>query len=168
MKKVKKTKKLSLGKKYFPTFISSIPHQKNVFTKAVALTIFISVSAFLLLNMIFPQMVNPAYFQIMNDNENSAIYYLQSIQHLPQFSSDYLRFKNIYGERLENTMLADKNAQIKMMQQFEQILVKNPYSRDILYSLFLIYERLGNKNIAQEYLRRAKEIDPSLEMIKFK
>ena len=49
-----------------------------------------------------------------------------------------------------------------MIQQIEQLLQKNPYSRDLLYRLFFLYDRMGKKIPAQEYLQRAKAIDPSI------
>ena len=49
------------------------------------------------------------------------------------------------------------------MAEFESLLQKNPKSRDLLYNLYLLYNEDGNKIKAEEYLKKAKEIDPTVK-----
>lgn len=160
---MKKTKKLSLGKKFFPTFISSFPHHKKVFRAAGIYTFYIALALFLFFNIFLSQSISPLYFQMMNDDKKAFVYYLQSIQNLPQFSSELFRLKNTYGNELQNDVYGKEIDEKRMIQKYEQILDKNKYSRDILYSLFFLYDQIGDKKIAQEYLERAKTVDPLIK-----
>jgi DNA-binding SARP family transcriptional activator len=99
---------------------------------------------------------------MINDDQRAGIYYLQSIRKLPQFSLELSKFKNIYGDSFEKAVFAEELSQRDLIQQIEQLLQKNPYSRDLLYRLFFLYDRMGKKIPAQEYLQRAKAIDPSI------
>lgn len=147
----------------FPTFISSFPHHKKIFLYAGKYTLYIVICIFLLLNIFLSQFISPLYFQMMNENQKIFVYYLKSIRSLPQFSSELLRLKNTYGNELQNDVYSKEIEEKRMIQKYEQILDKNMYSRDILYSLFFLYDQTGDKKVAQEYLNRAKTIDPSLK-----
>lgn len=163
MNRAKKIKKLSLRKKLFPTFISSIPHQKNLFKKTLKLTIYVAIILFLLFNIVLSQNIRPEYFQMLSGDQTAVVYYLQSMRRLPQFSSEFNTFKSIYGNSLENAFFRKEEAQKIVIQNLEQILQKNPYSRDVLYSLFWLYRHRGDNKIAEAYLQRAKEVDPMLK-----
>ncbi len=161
---MKKAKKKQSGLHFlFPTFIKSIPHHKRVFRTASRYTLHICIWSFLLFNILFSQAVSPFYFQMANDSQDAAVYYLQSIRPLPQFSSELARLKNVYGTRLENSVFVKETEEKILIQNYEQMLQKNPYARDILLSLFSIYNKIGNKELALEYLGRAKNIDPLLK-----
>ncbi len=149
---MKKTKKLSLGRKIFP-----------VFRTAGKYTLYITICVFLLLNMFLSQLISPHYFQMMNDNQKATVYYLQSIQNLSKFSSELLRLKNIYGKELQNDVYGKEIEEKRMIQNYEQILEKNMYSRDILYGLFLLYSERGDKIKADKYLEQAKKVDPIID-----
>lgn len=155
----------------FPTFIASIPHHKHIFRTAGMYTFYIAIGLFLLLNIVLSQRISPIFFQMMNDDQKATVSYLRSIpiksgsiRNLPQFSSELLRLKNTYGNGLENDVYDKEIKENKMIQNYEQLLRKNMYSRDILYSLFLLYDQKGDKKMAKEYLERAKEIDPNVNI----
>jgi tetratricopeptide (TPR) repeat protein len=162
MKRRREKIKLAISKKLFPTFISSIHHQKKVVKKTLFLTSCAGVIAFLIINIILSQLIDSSYFRMINDDQRAGIYYLQSIRKLPQFSLELSKFKNIYGDSFEKAVFAEELSQRDLIQQIEQLLQKNPYSRDLLYRLFFLYDRMGKKIPAQEYLQRAKAIDPSI------
>ena len=50
-----------------------------------------------------------------------------------------------------------------MINNLEQQLIINPKARDILYSLYQLYLAEGDKNKAGEYLKRTKDVDPTLK-----
>lgn len=161
--KTKKRGDLDWCNKLFPTFVSSIPHHENVVRTALKYTFFIGILVFLFLNVFLSQYVPPLYFQFMNDGQNAAAYYLQLIRPLHQFSSELARLSNIYGKGLEDAAYGREIEEKILIQNYEQILQKNPYARDILLRLFSMYIEKGDKKLALEYLQRAKEVDPSLK-----
>lgn len=163
MIKASKNKKISLGEQLFPTFISSVPHHKKTFGRAIVLTALITVFSFLLLNIIVSQLISPAYFELVNDDQQAALYYLRSIRQHANYSSELTRLTAMYGDSFKDLVLAEEANQIAMFQKLEQILGKNPYARDILFDLFLLYDRIGNKNLAQQFLMKAKAVDPAIK-----
>ncbi len=147
----------------FPTFITSLPHHKHIFKTAGKYTLYVCVFSFLLFNAILSQVVPPAYFQMMNDNQDSVAYYLQSIRSLPQFPSELSRLESVYGKGLEGNVFSKEIGEKKLIQKYEQILDKNPYAKEVLYSLYLLYGQKGGTKLAQEYFERAKAVDPTLK-----
>lgn len=128
---------------------------EKIFKEAFILTIYVAITLFLFFNIFLSQSIHPTYFQLVNNDQKAAVYYLQSIQKFPQYNIELSNFKNIYGNGLEDSLAAEKNAKKSVIQNFERILNKNQYARDILYSLFLITGR-------QDYIQQAKAVDPSL------
>jgi|SRR3990170_1524097 len=128
--------------------------------KILAIIFFFS---FLVLNLTLSQYISPLYFQLMKEDKNAAIRFLSKIKNLPYFLPLLEVNKNIYDNSLEQEVFAEDIKRKKIISQFESSLQKNPKSRDILYNLYLLHNEDGNKIMAQEYLRRAKEIDPSID-----
>ncbi len=168
--KQKTVKKQAHFKTLFPTFISSISHHKKILRAAGKYTFYIAIGLFLFLNIFLSRFVSPIYFQMMNDNQKATVSYLQSIlvksgsiRSLPQFSTELLRQKNIYGNELENEIYDKEIKQNAMIQNYELLLRKNLLSRDILYSLFLLYDQKGDKKMAQKYLEQSRTVDPLIK-----
>jgi tetratricopeptide (TPR) repeat protein len=132
-------------------------HQENL--KIVA--IFFAF-VFLLLNTFFSQTISPLYTQLVAENKQSAVIYLQKIRKLPVFDRELEKYKSIYGEGIEEEVFRpelEKNAKIRNLTL---ALEKNSKSRDILYTLYLFYREKGDEKNAQIYLQQAKEIDPNI------
>jgi len=123
----------------FPTFLSSVSHHKRVFKIALFYTLLILIFSFLFFNIILTQLISPVYYQMTNDNQNAVVKYLQSIRQTPQFSSELSKLKNAYGASIENVVFRKETEEKSLIQNYEQILRKNPYARDILLSLFFLY-----------------------------
>ncbi|MGB9882962.1 MAG: hypothetical protein ACPLRN_00375, partial [Microgenomates group bacterium] len=67
-----------------------------------------------------------------------------------------------YQQPLSKLVFYEENQQKQEIKKLEQILGKNPYARDVLYRLFQDYQQLGYQKKAQQYLEKAKAIDPQL------
>ena len=113
-------------------------------------------------NVFVSQTVPPLYFRFVEESTISTIYYLNHIKTLPIFSSELIKYKNRYGGWVEKEIFKIEEQRNKEIATLEEVLIKNPKSRDILSQLFILYDEKGDKIKAQEYLRRAKEIDPSI------
>ena len=126
------------------------------------IVIVIIVVFFLIFNLIYSQKVPSLYFQLAKDDKKAVVNFLNKIQTLPAFSAFLAMNKNIYGSSLELDVFASDNKRQQVINEYELLLEKNPKSRDLLYSLYILYLQDGNNIIAQEYLKKAKEIDPSI------
>ena len=137
---------------------------KNTAQRSKILRFFIVVSflSFLIFNLIYSQTVSPIYFQMINNNKKAVVSLLEKIKTFPEFQKILEMNKNIYGKTVEEETFRQENEKKLIIDNLEQKLRINPKARDILYSLYQLYLTEGEKNKAEEYLRRAKEVDPSV------
>ena len=133
-----------------------------MFTKIAWGTFLSLAGVYVLLNVVFSQLISPLYFRQVVDERNSIVPYLQSVRSLPTFQKDLILYKNLYGKRIEEEVFYNDVLRENKIKELEETLQKNPSSRDTLYNLYLLYSQAGNESQALEYLNKAKQIDPAL------
>lgn len=69
---------------------------------------------------------------------------------------------NIYGSTVKAEIIRQENTKKDLINNLEQQLTINPKARDVLYSLYQLYLAEGDKGIANDYLRKAKTVDPNI------
>ncbi|KKP67614.1 MAG: hypothetical protein UR68_C0008G0015 [Candidatus Roizmanbacteria bacterium GW2011_GWA2_35_19] len=116
----------------------------------------------LLVNIFFSQLISPIYFHLVNDDRQSVVQFLKSIRPLYFFEKEYDKYKEIYGNNIYFDVFSEENSQNQKIKEFEQILSKNPRSRDALYGLYLLYKEKDDDKTAEGYLKQAKAIDPKI------
>lgn len=119
---------------------------------------------FLGVNIFFSQNINNLFNEVINFNEKSVIDFLKKIKNEKYFQNQLLYFENIFQKPLKNEVFREENERNEKIKKLEQILEKNPYSRDILYSLSLLYQQKGDEKKAKEYLKIINEIDPEINI----
>ena len=123
---------------------------------------FILIFAFLFLNFVFSQLISPLYLRFVNNDKKATISFLQKIKTLSEYQKILEMNNNIYGPTVKEEIFQQENKKKVMTNNLEQQLTINPKARDILYSLYQLYLAEGDKNRANDYLKRAKAIDPSV------
>lgn len=124
--------------------------------------------AYLLGNIVFSQNVSPLYYNLSNTNLNKqslydqALEFLLSIRNLPEFNKFSPRFEAVYGNVLVEDIKKEDDKNSNYFKNLEYILDKNSKSRDALLKLYLYHVQKGDPEKAQEYLNKAREVDPSL------
>jgi Tfp pilus assembly protein PilF len=73
------------------------------------------------------------------------------------FPENKLLFSQYEGE-----IYADERTNRELITTLEEVLVVNPKSRDVLYSLALLYDKNGDELQSAEYLRQARAVDPEV------
>ena len=136
---------------------------KYIFLTAGKVFLYLFLFLSILLNIFSSQLISPLYFQLVKEDKNAVISFLNKIKNFPVFPAFLTMNKNIYGDSLEEEVFAENKKREEMIAEYEILLQKTPKSRDILYNLYLLYKEDGNKIKAEEYLRRAKEVDPSID-----
>lgn len=121
---------------------------------------------FLGTNIFFSQNINYLFNGVINFNEKSIIEFLKKIKNEDYFKNQLAYFENIFQKPLKNEVFREENERNEKIKKLEQILEKNPYSKDVLYSLSLLYQQKGDEKKAREYLIKVKQIDPEIN-IKF-
>lgn len=114
---------------------------------------------FLMLNNTSSQSISPLYFSLVSKDADAAVSFLQQIKQLPDFSS----YKSLFSLDIQKQFLNEEVRQTAEIARFERLLQKNPFARDVLHDLSLLYNQAGNKNKAQEYLRKTVAIDPNVK-----
>jgi len=156
MKDIKKILE-KLGKlKNFGDSVSLRMKRNNLFLLIILLI-------FLLFNIYFSQKVSPIFFRMANNDKKAAVEFLQKIRRLPQFPKELKYYENIYGSTIKDEVFLEEKTRDLKITKFEQILEKNLQSRDILYSLYVLYLGKNDKKTAEKYLRLAREVDPTIK-----
>jgi len=117
---------------------------------------------FLLLNIFFSQNISSLFTGLVNNQKQAVVSYLKKIKLLPQFGNELKYYKQTFGKEIEDEVFKDKREREKKIIELEGVLKKNDQARDVLYGLYLLYKEDGNNIKAEEYLKRAKKIDPTL------
>jgi len=113
-----------------------------------------------LLNIIVSQNLPASYFQITKNNQEAYASFLRSIQKLPEFSAFFQMGKNIFGQEMNQYVFKEHYENEKNIRQMQTLLTINPYQKNTLYNLYLLYKQEGDVKLAQEYLSKAQAIDP--------
>ncbi|MBP7967748.1 hypothetical protein KAZ66_05785 [Candidatus Woesebacteria bacterium] len=116
---------------------------------------------FLILNVVFSQDIPSLYFQLTQDNSNALTDFMKQAKEVPAFRNLLPEIKQAFSER-EPAIYAEERARLSLITKLETALKKNPQSSEILYSLYLLYDRGGYVEQANQYLERARSIDPQL------
>ncbi|OGK21455.1 hypothetical protein A2866_02055 [Candidatus Roizmanbacteria bacterium RIFCSPHIGHO2_01_FULL_39_8] len=118
---------------------------------------------YLSVNILSSQLISPLYFQIIKEDRKSFIVFLEKIKDFSSFPYFLGMHKRIYGNRIEQDVFAKEVKRKETIQNLELFLTRNPKSRDILYRLSLLYRDEGNQTKADEYLNKARVIDPVIK-----
>lgn len=121
---------------------------------------FFFLALFLILNIVASQIISPVYFGLIYGGRKNSAVFLQRIRGLPMFENELEKQRKIYGEAIINDVFEEENAAQERIKNFERTLEKNTYSRDILYSLYLLHKQKGDDLTADKYLEQVREIDP--------
>jgi tetratricopeptide (TPR) repeat protein len=157
-------------KKHSPSEKSHHHHLQD-FTKAIAKELWYGIEsigfffllAFLFSNILLSQFISPIYFQMVNEDKSAVVSFLKKSQTLPEYEAVFTEQKAIFGDSLRTDVYSDKMKREKLISQLEDVADQNPKNRDVLYDLYLLYKQNGDTEKAQQYLDRAKAIDPLVE-----
>lgn len=134
--------------------------QNSKFYFLIALFIFLLV--LVSLNIYSSQAISPLYTQLVNEKYQAVVDYVKKIRSTPEFSFFLETNKKIYGSGIENDVFIEESQKKEQIRTLEEALIKNPKARDVLLRLSNLYKELGNDSKAEEYLKRAREVDPNL------
>lgn len=138
---------------------------KNVFpiikTLCFGLAAFILV-IFLFFNLITAQKVGPMYAHLVNGESEATVDFFKKAKSLYEFQKIFPEIEQTFI-LLEDKVYAEDRQRKEQISYLEGILFTNPQSRDVLQTLAMLYKKEGEIEMSQEYLMRAKEVDPEIE-----
>lgn len=119
---------------------------------------------FVSLNIVASQKTVPdLYFSFVTGNQQAVSDTLDRMQYLPEYPQILAMQREIYGPVIDEHILQEKQTRESSIKNLEAALQQNTNSRDILYALSILYRQNGNDVQSQQYLERAKEVDPWLK-----
>ncbi len=118
---------------------------------------------YLVANIVFSQKISPLFIGVVNENESTAVFFLKKIKTLPVFLTTLKLSESVFNKDLKNEVFSEDVQRKAEIKKYEQLLVKNPSSRDILYRLYQLYLADNNQRMAAEYFKRARTIDPLIK-----
>jgi hypothetical protein len=135
---------------------------KNYMNKALTIIAVIFLSFFLFINIYYSQIINPLYFELINEDRKTGVEFLKKTIRLPEFDFIFKMAKNNYGNSLENEVFWQKKGRENEINKLERMLKTNQKAKDVLYGLYLENKFDGNEAKANEWLSKTRAVDPSL------
>lgn len=128
----------------------------------VWVTVFVCMVIILAGNIISSQSISPLYFRLATDDFPATVTLLKMIKSFPEYPEVFSMASKQFGESIEEEVIAPKLEREKLIRKLEDALAENPNSRDVLYSLAILYQDNGDDDRAAQFMSKAKEIDPSV------
>lgn len=116
---------------------------------------------FLATNILFAVSL-PDIDSMISDSNKELVDFMKRARKISSFQRVLYEMKTVFAAHEQEVYKDDRERQQKI-SRLEEILIINPKSRDVLYSLYLLYDKAGDEQKADEYLQRAKEVDPRVE-----
>lgn len=133
------------------------------YNKHIILTsFFLIATTVVFVNVFYSQTIPGIYYKFINEERPAVTSYLIGIRSLPIFPQEFITYKNKYGAWVGTQVFLVESQRNSKIAKLEDALSKNPKSRDVLYGLFQLYKERGDIQKAQEYLNKARAIDPTL------
>lgn len=134
--------------------------------KSVGLCLlFLILSIYLYANIFSSQQISPLLGKLQKKDFDGTVLYLRSIRNHASFATEFARYKNIYGDRLQTYVFHEAAVRETNIRKLEKLLGKNPQARDVLYQLYVNYKAQGDKTRADAYLKRAQGVDPDINSL---
>lgn len=140
-------------------------HKSNIMnqSKKFILWIFVVSCFSLIVNLVKSQDFPQLFYKLLDNDKNAATVFLQTIRYTGVFNNQLNYFVNIFGSTFKSAVFSKEIDREVKIKKLEQILVKSPYSRDVLYGLYKLHLEKNNKITAEKYLKAAKEVDPNIK-----
>lgn len=116
---------------------------------------------FLSVNIVASQMVHPLYEGVIEGKQTALVTFFKIAKDLAAFQPVKPEMQESYMTLADEIDKDDITRQEKI-RKLEGLLQKYPKSRDLLYAISLLYRDSGNPIKADEYLMKAREIDPAV------
>ncbi len=115
---------------------------------------------FVYYNIIASQKIHPLYYGVINENRSDVVELLREIRTSKLYNEVLVMQKGVYGEDIEGEVNKEVIERNQTISKLETALRINPKSPQILKNISLLYLENGDSEKANEFLIKAREIDP--------
>lgn len=116
---------------------------------------------FLATNILFAVSL-PDIDRVTRGGNEDVVHFMKQARTLRAFQNLFPEIRETFMAHEQEVYKDDHDRRI-MITKLESALSINPKSRDVLYSLYLLYDKAGNEEKALTYYLQAKAIDPSIK-----
>ncbi len=116
---------------------------------------------FLATNILFAVSL-PDLDTVMSGKKEDVVHFMKRARTLTPFRKLFPEIKSTFVEN-ELEVYKDDRDRRTLILKLEEALKVNPKSRDVLYSLYLLYDKSGDAEKAALYLQQAQEVDPTID-----
>jgi len=149
-------KKKSQKKETKPNLVLKLIKSASILIVYFAAVVFLAINIFALSQT--PQI----YYDLISQKNGTIVKFFQIVKPLKSYLQLEPEIKKLYHD-YDSLVFQDKYNRQKQIEVLTRILDENPKSRDVLYSLSLLYKAEGDDLRAESYLQQAKTIDPQVD-----
>lgn len=131
--------------------------------KTKTLLIYGAILIFILLNILSSQTVSSLFFGFSQGKKEESVDFLKKVREEVYFPGLFDRISGYFNEDLNDEVYSETLQRQSKIQELLALLSRNPKARDVLYNLHVLYLLEGEEEIAQDYLKRAQEVDPEIK-----
>ncbi len=106
-------------------------------------------------------MMPEMYFALAKHQEGSFVEFVQKARRIDAFWELFPQVKDLMVAHADE-IFADTTSRRGQIDVLKTTLTANPQSPEILYSLHLLYHSEGQEVLSQEYLQKARDLDPMI------
>jgi hypothetical protein len=110
-------------------------------------------------NIVYSQIVNPVWERMTNGDRVAQVQFFKIIKDMPVFAELRDLTSGTYAT-LQQDINADDVTRKDKIAKMEALLDENPDNPDLLYAISTLYRDGGDDAAADDYLQRARELDP--------
>ncbi len=114
------------------------------------------------LNILSSQLVSPLYRGIVKNNDDAWVLFLKIAPELSSFETEIEPYVRGRYQEYAQALTADDLTRREKIAQLEQLLETSPDSPPVLYALSSLYAQGNDQEMADEYLERARALDPEV------
>lgn len=139
-------------------FISKFSSKRNSYF------VLFFVCAFIVsINLISSQSYPAIMYELVQGNERARLEYLKKIWGSSLYNNEVNQIRDENRELLLGQIQAEEQERLAVIESLKSIIKKYPYAPEPYYNLSLLYRRQGDLESAGNYLKKAQQIDPTLQ-----
>lgn len=139
-------------------FLSKLTTKKNSYFFLFFLCVVV-----VALNLVSSQSFPSVMYGLMHADENAQLDYLKKIWGSQLYVHELNALKDDNKMRLLYKIEQEDAERKKIITSLEKITEEYPYAPEPYYNLSQLYQSMGETALANKYLRKAQQIDPSLK-----
>jgi len=131
----------------------------RVIEVSILIFVYLLLLIFLGMNIFYSLYIPNIFFATTTKSKSAILSFISQTKDLAQFQKIYPEIKSTFKSN-SNVINSQSKSRREQIAKLENLLSINPDSPELLYGLHLLYDADGNATLSDDYLARARAIDP--------